>query len=53
MVINKTSAEDIKTHAVSPEFIFFTSLEKFYYTYFKGKESAKIKLIVLIDEITD
>ena len=30
MVISNTSAVDIKTHAVSPEFIFNPSLKKFF-----------------------
>jgi hypothetical protein len=31
MVISKTSAVDIKTHAVSPEFIFNTPFKKFFF----------------------
>jgi hypothetical protein len=38
MVINKTRAPAIKTHAVSPEFIINTSLEKFFFQLRLGQD---------------
>jgi hypothetical protein len=52
MVISNTSAVDIKTHAVSPEFIFNTSFKKFFFRLLLGKESAKATHVALVAEFT-
>jgi hypothetical protein len=48
MVINKTRALDIKTHAVSPEFIINISFKKFSFNFDYGKINANMYNVLII-----
>jgi hypothetical protein len=52
MVISNTSAEDIKTHAVSPEFILNTSFEYLFISFIRQGE-CQSRIFSLVVEIND